>query len=195
MLKLNKDLWDAKVQGNLSFSKLTLAEKRAIDFYIESGDDETESDGEEKTFDRPIFASISTMANAQAEADQRIKCSRINGQVKAMSHISPTSNIVERLFSNAKLIMTDQRRCMDPTTLETILMLKLNKDLWDARDIEMLRRRAADERATERRLNFPTPSSTASAAQLSSSSSSSVQQESTPRRQRFDDDNDDDDDM
>jgi hypothetical protein len=30
------------------------------------------------------------------------------------------------------------------TTLETILMLKLNKDLWDARDIEKLRRRAAD---------------------------------------------------
>jgi len=39
------------------------------------------------------------------------------------------------IFSNAKLIMT---------TLETILMLKLNKDLWDARDIEKLRRRAAD---------------------------------------------------
>jgi hypothetical protein len=80
-------------------------------------------------------------------------------------------------------------------TLETILILKLNKNLWDARDIEKLRRRAADERAIERRMNFPTPSSTASAAQLSSSSSSSVQQESTPRRQRFDDDNDDDDDM
>jgi len=153
----------AKVQGNMPFSKLTLAEKRAIDFYIESGDDETESDGEEKTFDRPIFASISAMANAQAEAEQRIKRSRI-GQIKPMLHISPTSNIVERLFSNAKLIMTDQRRCMDPTTLETILMLKLNKDLWDARDIEKLRRRAADERAIERRMNFPTPSSTASAA-------------------------------
>ena len=70
------------------------------------------------------------------------------------------------IFSNAKLIMN---------TLETILILKLNKDLWDARDIEKLRRRAADERAIERRMNFPTPSSTASAAQLSASSSSSVQ--------------------
>ena len=86
-------------------------------------------------------------------------------QKQAMSHVSPTSNIVERLFSNAKLIMTDQRRCMDPTTFETILMLKLNKDLCDARDIEKLRRRAVDERATKRRMNFPTPSSAASAKQ------------------------------
>lgn len=35
-----------------------------------------------------------------------------------MSHISATSNFVERLFSRAKLVMTPQRRCMDPSTLE-----------------------------------------------------------------------------
>jgi hypothetical protein len=65
--------------------------------------------------------------------------------------------------------------------LRTILMFKLNKDLWDARDIEKLRRRAANERAIERRMNFPTLSSTSSAVHLSAFSSSSVQQESTPR--------------
>ena len=53
---------------------------------------------------------------------------------------------------------------MDPTSLETILMLKLNKHLWDARDTETLRRKAPEERATERRMNFPTPSSAVSAA-------------------------------
>ena len=45
------------------------------------------------------------MASGQAEAEQRVKRSRINGQVKPMTHLSPTSNIVERLFSNAKLIL------------------------------------------------------------------------------------------
>ena len=74
---------------------------------------------------------------------------------------------------------------MDPTTLETILVLKLNKDLWDARDIEKLRRRAAGEMATERRMNFPTPSSAASAPLSVSSSSSSAQQ------QRFEQDDSD----
>ena len=71
-------------------------------------------------------------------------------------------------------------------------MLKLNKDLWDSRDTEKLRRRAASERATERRMSFPTPSSTASAVQLSASSSSPAHQESAPR-QRLDGDSYDDD--
>ena len=37
------------------------------------------------------------MASGQAEAEeqQRVKRSRINGQVKPMTHLSPTSNIVE----------------------------------------------------------------------------------------------------
>ena len=57
-----------------------------------------------------------------------------------MKHLAPTSVIVENFFSDAKRITTDQRRSMDPSTLETLLILKLNKDLWDARDIERLRR-------------------------------------------------------
>ena len=64
-------------------------------------------------------------------------------------------------------------------------MLKLNKHLWDAKDTEKLRRRAAEERATKRRVKFPTSMSAASAvpAPLSVSSSSSSQQ-------RFEDDSD-----
>ena len=46
-----------------------------------------------------------------------------------------TSCIVERLFSRAKLIMTPIRRSMDPSTLENILMLKFNSDLYRATDI------------------------------------------------------------
>ena len=45
---------------------------------------------------------------------------------KSMNHVSSTSNTIERLFSRAKLVMTSQRRCMDPSTLEAILMLRYN---------------------------------------------------------------------
>ena len=48
---------------------------------------------------------------------------------RSMNHVSSTSNTVERLFSRAKLVMIPQRRCM--ATLEAILMLRCNRDLWD----------------------------------------------------------------
>jgi hypothetical protein len=34
--------------------------------------------------------------------------------------------------------MTDNRKSMDPSTLETIIMLRMNKDLWDERDVEAM---------------------------------------------------------
>ena len=80
--------------------------------------------------------------------------------------------------------MTDQRRSMDPSTLETILMLKLNKDLWDAQDIERIRRQAADERAAARRASLPTPMSSTSTSVSSgpgASSSSSFSSAPQPR--------------
>lgn len=57
---------------------------------------------------------------------------------KCMNHISATSNVVERLFSRAKHIMTDERRCMDPSTLEAILFLKYNRDMWDIHVLDSL---------------------------------------------------------
>ncbi len=40
------------------------------------------------------------------------------------------------LFSRASLIMTPNRRKIDPETFETIIMLKSNKDLWDAETVQ-----------------------------------------------------------
>jgi hypothetical protein len=45
--------------------------------------------------------------------------------------ISPTSNVVERLFSTAKFVFSDLRRSLLPRNLEMLLFLKLNRDLWD----------------------------------------------------------------
>ena len=45
--------------------------------------------------------------------------------------IPTTSNIVERLFSRAKLYLTSLRASMEPRTLEAMLYLHCNQDLWD----------------------------------------------------------------
>ena len=49
-----------------------------------------------------------------------------------LSFIPPTSNIVERLFSAARLVLTDYRKSMSPYTFECVMFLKINRDLWDA---------------------------------------------------------------
>ena len=47
-----------------------------------------------------------------------------------MAHIAKDSNIVERLFSRAKLIMRDHRKHMSPYHMELLLFLKFNRNLW-----------------------------------------------------------------
>ena len=55
-----------------------------------------------------------------------------------MAHISATSSILEleRLFSRCGIIMRSHRRLMDPSTLEMLIMLRFNKDLWDVREVD-----------------------------------------------------------
>ena len=62
---------------------------------------------------------------------------RYGGDV-SFHHFLRVNNICEQLFSRCKLIMTDNRKLMDPSTLETLIMLRMNKDLWDERDVEWI---------------------------------------------------------
>ena len=55
---------------------------------------------------------------------------------RSVAHVCPTSVVVERLFSQTKHIMTDNRKLMDPSTLEMCIMLKTNKDLWNAKTVD-----------------------------------------------------------
>ena len=43
------------------------------------------------------------------------------------AHVIPTSNLVERLFSKAKHILTDDRKRMEPRRLEEVLYLQYNQ--------------------------------------------------------------------
>ena len=48
-----------------------------------------------------------------------------------LEFIPPTSNVVERLFSAAKLVLTDYRKSMTSYTFECVMFLKYNSSLWD----------------------------------------------------------------
>ena len=61
----------SKMQGSLPYNRLSPAEKKSIEFYIDSGEEERESDNDEDA--PPTFASIAAMASGQAEAEQRVK--------------------------------------------------------------------------------------------------------------------------
>jgi hypothetical protein len=54
--------------------------------------------------------------------------------------ILPTSNIVERVFSKAKLVYSPQRQRLSPETLEIIMFLGANRAFWDVRTVEEARR-------------------------------------------------------
>ena len=65
----------------------------------------------------------------------------LHSRNKPMDHITPTSSIVERLFSRCGIIMRPHRRLMDPSTLEMLIMLRYNKDLWGAREVNAAMKR------------------------------------------------------
>ena len=48
---------------------------------------------------------------------------------RSTNHVSPTTNIVERAYSQAKLIMTDRRDRFLPETQNMLMILKHNKSL------------------------------------------------------------------
>ena len=81
-----------------------------------------------------------------AKAETVKKC-----KYRSLAHVAPTSVVVERLFSRAKLIMTPHRRGMDPSTLEMLLLLRHSKDLWDATTLDEVLREFAAEKLERRR--------------------------------------------
>lgn len=57
-------------------------------------------------------------------------------------HVLPTSNIAERLFSRARLVLSDRRKNLTLSHFEMLLFLWINKGLWDVRTIQKYTRRA-----------------------------------------------------
>ena len=53
-----------------------------------------------------------------------------NSEYRPLEHVSPTSNICERLFCRAKLLISATRKKMNPDSLNMLLFLKANRKLW-----------------------------------------------------------------
>lgn len=49
--------------------------------------------------------------------------------------VAPTSNVVERLFSQARALIGLDRHSLQPIALESIIFLKINRGLWDVHDV------------------------------------------------------------
>lgn len=81
----------------------------------------------------------------EMESRKRNESSVIYSGLKA---ISPTSNICERLFSKAGLIFTDLRRSMHPPTLEMVLFLNVNYNLWNERTVDLAIKRSKNKENT-----------------------------------------------
>ena len=78
---------------------------------------------------------LSFFERAHKESQDRKRARVEKSNYRSTEHVSATSNICERLFSLAKLIMTHLRKHMDPVTLNMILFLKANKQLWAEKNI------------------------------------------------------------
>ena len=68
---------------------------------------------------------------------------------RSLLHISPTSNIVERLFSRCGIIMRPHRRLMDPSTLEMLVLLRFNGDLCGEKDVATITTRTQSAHVME----------------------------------------------
>ena len=90
------------------------------------------------------------MHSAREELEN--KCIRTNTKYVDTRFVSGTSKVCEQLFSKAKHVMTPTRRRMDPLTLEAILLLKINSNLWAAELIELI----LDEEVAARKYTQPT---------------------------------------
>ena len=108
---------------------LSRAEATAIQVYKISESDEDENE----IVTPPIrVRSLAEEALEKAYAAKNARITTKASKYHSMNHAVPTSNVVERLLSRAKLVMTDQRKIMAPYCLELLLILRCNKFLWSA---------------------------------------------------------------
>ena len=86
-----------------------------------------------------------------ARLEEEAMAPKTKSKYRSLSHISPTSVVVEHLSSRAKPIMTPHRRHMDPSTLEMLILLRYNKDMWDPLTLDAVKASFIAERETHKR--------------------------------------------
>ena len=118
----------AVVKLQMGDEQLSVEEAQAVEVFRtreQSTSSNTASD-EPKTFEDEMRLAVEAR-----------KATKGQGKTyRSTLYISPTSNIVERLFSRAGIVMSARRKQMDPSTLEMFLMLRVNKHMWSEETLQ-----------------------------------------------------------
>ena len=111
-------------------SSLTRPEKEAVSMYLLPNADADIGDDDEANDEAGYAERI--LDEAHKDKRRKVDFSKYRSTI----HVLPQSNLCERLFSLAKLIMTDRRQSMNPSTLNDVLFLKSNHHLWNVNLIQ-----------------------------------------------------------
>jgi hypothetical protein len=114
-----------KLQGGKE-SELTPREKTAVKIFLNQNSAAAVESQEDNEADDDEGYATRILNEAEVNKRARIEKSKYRGTL----HVASTSNMCERLFSLAKLIMSHLRKSMDPDHLEWLLFLKANKQFW-----------------------------------------------------------------
>ena len=129
-----------KIQQGVSHEvTMTDAEKHACRRLLLSSDDSDDDDDfDEEDFYASVEHEKKRKAKEVANVSDYIDCGFILGS---------TAATCEALWSKADEVLRKRRQGMSPRTLEMILFLKENRDLWDIRDVHEAdsRRKAANK--------------------------------------------------
>jgi hypothetical protein len=115
-----------------SRSDLTPQEKNAVKCFLvgeqppaeEPPEEEEKNDGD---FEQQWFKKVKTVHATEPSIN--------TADYRSTEHVLPTTNDVERLFSQAKLCKGDHRRRMGPGNLEACLFLKQHAQLWRDKNV------------------------------------------------------------
>ncbi|EGZ19549.1 hypothetical protein PHYSODRAFT_285295 [Phytophthora sojae] len=108
--------------------RLTRAEKAALQPFEAARPDDAAASEEEEY---PAASFVERLRKRRRLAQDRVKYEQLQS-------IPPTSNVVERFFSIARVTLGHQRHGLLPRTLETILFLRQNRSYWDATTVDNL---------------------------------------------------------
>mmetsp|Transcript_26137 Transcript_26137/g.38714 ORF Transcript_26137/g.38714 Transcript_26137/m.38714 type:complete len:134 (-) Transcript_26137:76-477(-) len=95
---------------------------------------------EADSLDRAV--EVTNVRNAAAAFESHRASKKLRRQLdtkyRSTKHVYCTTNVVERLFSRAKIITTHLRQGMTTRRLELFLFLRFNKHLWTAKTVQQV---------------------------------------------------------
>jgi hypothetical protein len=88
--------------------------------------------------EEPTNMTLAQKAMAKTKNKRRRISTNVDRHFINLEFIPPTTNVVERLFSTARLLLTDYRKSMSSYTSECVMFLKSNSSLWDINTVSKI---------------------------------------------------------